>query len=128
MKRWIAMLTALVVTVGVSTADLASAAKIITVPQGVRSANAADLNAPRRRAAEYADPYGTRAYDQPYAGGWTYYYGRPYYYAPAPFPFGFDFGFASRSAGQAPSSQARAGPGGPASEGSGARAAPARWA
>jgi hypothetical protein len=91
MKRWIgaAMLTALVAAGGVGTIDTAAAAKIITVPQ-FRAANAADLNAQRRthRAARY-----DRSTDEPYAGGWTYYYGRPYFYAPAPFPLGFDFGF-----------------------------------
>jgi hypothetical protein len=91
MKRWTraAVLTALVAAGGVGTIDAAAAAKIITVPQ-FRAAHAADLDAQRRlhRAARYG-----RSTDQPYAGGWTYYYGRPYFYAPAPFPFGFDFGF-----------------------------------
>jgi hypothetical protein len=89
MKRWIgaAMLTALVAAGSVGAIDTASAAKIITVPQ-FRAANAADLNAQRRRAVRY-----DRSTDEPYASGWTYYYGRPYFYAPAPFPFGFDFGF-----------------------------------
>jgi hypothetical protein len=86
------MLTAFVAAGSLGTIDVASAAKIITVPQ-FRPATAADLNAQRRRGYEYDHEYGTRAYDQPYAGGWTYYYGRPYFYAPAPFPFGFDFGF-----------------------------------
>jgi hypothetical protein len=94
MKRWTraAMLTAVVAAGGIGTIDAASAAKIITVPQ-FRAANAADLNAQRRRAVEVDREVGARNHDRPYAGGWTYYYGRPYYYAPAPFPFGFDFGF-----------------------------------
>jgi hypothetical protein len=89
MKRWIgvAMFAALVATGSAGTIDIAAAAKIITVPQ-FRAATAADLNAQRRRGVRY--DWST---DQPYAGGWTYYYGRPYFYAPAPFPFGFDFGF-----------------------------------
>jgi hypothetical protein len=89
MKRWIgaAMLTALVAAGSVGTIDMASAAKIITAPQ-FRAADAAELNAQRRRVVR-----DDRSYDQPTAGGWTYYYGRPYFYAPAPFPFGFDFGF-----------------------------------
>lgn len=87
-----AMLTAVVAASGIGTIDAASAAKIITVPQ-FRPASAADLNAQRRRTVEVDHEVGTRDYDRPYAGGWTYYYGRPYYYAPAPFPFGFDFGF-----------------------------------
>jgi hypothetical protein len=89
MKRWTgaAMLTTLVAAGG--TVDVASAAKIITVPQ-FRAANAADLNASRRIDRDVRHD---RSTDQPYSGGWTYYYGRPYYYAPAPFPFGFDFGF-----------------------------------
>jgi hypothetical protein len=88
MKRWTraAMLTTVVMAGGIGTIDVASAAKIITVPQF----HAADRNAPRRI---HRDVRYDRSYDQPYAGGWTYYYGRPYYYAPAPFPFGFDFGF-----------------------------------
>jgi hypothetical protein len=91
MKRWIgaAMLTAFAAAGSFGTIDGAAAAKIITVPQ-FRAANAADLNAQRRlhRNARY-----DRSYDEPSAGGWTYYYGRPYFYAPAPFPLGFDFGF-----------------------------------
>jgi hypothetical protein len=95
MKRWIgaAMLTALVAAGGIGTIDAASAAKIITVPQ-FRAANAAELESqPRTRRGTRSDRYGDRGYDRPYDGGWTYYYGRPYYYAPAPFPLGFDFGF-----------------------------------
>jgi hypothetical protein len=91
MKTWIGA-TALL---AVAAADIgaASAAKIITVPQ-FRAANAAELDAqPRLRRGYRSDRHGDRGYDQPYDGGWTYYYGRPYYYAPAPFPFGFDFGF-----------------------------------
>jgi putative NADH-flavin reductase len=91
MKRWTgaAMLTALVAAGGIGTIDVASAAKIITVPQ-FRAANAADLKAQRRI---HRDVRYEQSTDQPYSGGWTYYYGRPYYYAPAPFPFGFDFGW-----------------------------------
>jgi hypothetical protein len=93
MKTWIGAtaLAALVAVGGTGTVDVASAAKIITVPQKVRAANAADL--PSQRTYRYAR-YEDRRYDQPYyGGGWTYYYGRPYLYIPAPFPLGFDFGF-----------------------------------
>jgi hypothetical protein len=95
MTRWTgaAMLAALVAAGSVGTIDVASAAKIITVPQYVRPAAQFDPGSPRRRAADYDREYDARGYDQRYSGGWTYYYGRPYYYAPAPFPLGFDFGF-----------------------------------
>jgi hypothetical protein len=86
-----ATLAALVAAGSAGTIDVASAAKIITVPQKVRAANAADLNA--QRSAHRNDRYGDRRYDDQYGGGWTYYYGRPYLYIPAPFPLGFDFGF-----------------------------------
>jgi hypothetical protein len=92
MRRWIgaALLTALVVAGGIGTIDVAAAAKIITVPQRVRAAHAADLTAQGVTHRTYRQArYGA----QPYAGGWTYYYGRPFYYVPAPFPLGFDFGF-----------------------------------
>ena len=97
MKTWIgaATLAAFAAVGSIGTTDVASAAKIITVPQKVRSANAADFDARRiTRRAYRNDRYGYRQYDQPYdGGGWTYYYGRPYLYIPAPFPLGFDFGF-----------------------------------
>jgi hypothetical protein len=85
----------LVAVSSTGTIDVASAAKIITVPQKVRAANAADLNAQRITHRAYRnDRYGERRYDQQsYGDGWTYYYGRPYLYIPAPFPLGFDFGF-----------------------------------
>jgi hypothetical protein len=97
MKTWIGAtaLAALVAIGSTGTIDVASAAKIITVPQKVRAANAADLNAQRIAHGAYRnDRYGYRQVDQQYnGGGWTYYYGRPTFYIPAPFPLGFDFGF-----------------------------------
>ena len=97
MKTWIgaATLAAFAAVGSTGTIDVASAAKIITVPQKVRSANAADIDAQRITHRAYRnDRYGDRRYDRQYdGGGWTYYYGRPYLYIPAPFPLGFDFGF-----------------------------------
>ena len=97
MKTWIGAtaLAALVAVGSAGTIDVASAAKIITVPQKVRAANAADLNAQRITHRAYRnDRYGDRRVDERYYdGGWTTYYGRPYLYIPAPFPLGFDFGF-----------------------------------
>jgi hypothetical protein len=97
MRTWIGAtaLAVLVAVGGIGTINVASAAKIITVPQRVRAANAADLNAQRITHRAYRnDLYGDRRYDeQNHDGGWTYYYGRPYLYIPAPFPLGFDFGF-----------------------------------
>jgi hypothetical protein len=95
MKTWIGATTllALVAVADIGAIDNAAAAKIITVPQ-FRAAHAADTDVqPRLRRGTRSDRYADRGYDRPYDGGWTYYYGRPYYYAPAPFPFGFDFGF-----------------------------------
>lgn len=96
----------------------ASAAKVITVPQRTHLAPQRTQLSPARAQRGYQDrygyspydtsrydrsrydhsrydhsPYDYGPYDRPYAGGWSYYYGRPYYYAPAPFPLGFDFGF-----------------------------------
>jgi hypothetical protein len=92
----------------------ASAAKVISVPQRTQLDLYRTQLAPARSQRAYRQdrydygPYDTSAYDRsrydhspydygpydrPYGGGWTYYYGRPYLYAPAPFPLGFDFGF-----------------------------------
>jgi hypothetical protein len=93
MKRWIgAAALAVAAAASLSASEVASAAKIITVPQRAQPAAEFDPGSPRRihRDTRY-DRY--RASDRAYDGGWTYYYGRPYYYAPAPFPLGFDFGF-----------------------------------
>jgi hypothetical protein len=105
MKRWTAAaaMAALVAAGNVGISDVASAAKIITVPQRAQPAEF-DPGAQRRiqrrawdeRYRQDDQPASEERYrqdDQPYYGGWTYYYGRPYYYAPAPFPLGFDFGF-----------------------------------
>jgi hypothetical protein len=84
--------------------NVASAAKVITVPQRIHLAP--DRTAYRQNRYGYGahdssrydhspydhSPYDYSPYDRPY-GGWSYYYGRPYLYAPAPFPLGFDFGF-----------------------------------
>jgi hypothetical protein len=92
MKTWIGAtaLAALVAAGCVGTINIASAAEVITVPRTIRHAAAP---VPRSQRAYRYDRYADRRYDQPYDGGWTYYYGRPYFYAPAPFPLGFDFGF-----------------------------------
>jgi hypothetical protein len=89
--------------------NIASAAKVISVPQRTHLAPQRTRLAPDRTQRTYReDRYGYGRYDysrydysrydhSPYDrsayGGWTYYYGRPYLYAPAPFPLGFDFGF-----------------------------------
>jgi hypothetical protein len=108
MKAWIGAMTlmALLAIGDAGTINLASAAKVITVPQRTQPAPQRTQLAPDRTAYRQ-DRYGYGAYDhsrydhspydhspndRPY-GGWSYYYGRPYLYAPAPFPLGFDFGF-----------------------------------
>ena len=68
------------------TIGFASAAKMITVPRQTKF-----VPARAQRADRQDRGYGP--YDRGYDGAWTYYYGRPYFYAPAPFPLGFDFGF-----------------------------------
>ena len=87
MKTWIAAipLMALLAIGDAGTIGVASAAKVITVPQRTKFAPA------RTQRAVHQDRAGYGPYDRD--GGWTYYYGRPYFYAPAPFPLGFDFGF-----------------------------------
>ena len=93
--------------------DTASAAKVISVPQRNHLAPQRTQLSPARTQRAYRQdgygygaydtsrydrsrydhsPYDHSPYDRPY-GGWSYYLGRPYYYAPAPFPLGFDFGF-----------------------------------
>ena len=95
MKTWIAAiaLTALLTAGDAATIGIASAAKVITVPQQTKFVPARAQRAVRqdRGYGPYDRGYGP--YDRGYDGGWTYYYGRPYFYAPAPFPLGFDFGF-----------------------------------
>jgi hypothetical protein len=106
MKRWTAAaaLAALVAAGGFAAIDAASAAKIITVQQRAQPADEFDPGSqrgiPRRawdeRYRQDEQPAPDERYrqdDQPHDGGWTYYYGRPYFYVPAPFPLGFDFGF-----------------------------------
>ena len=82
MKTWIAAIPLMaLLTIGdAGTISIASAAKVITVPQRTKFVPA------RAQGQDRAGPYDR-------SGGWTYYYGRPYFYAPAPFPLGFDFGF-----------------------------------
>ena len=86
MKTWIAAiaLMALLAIGDAGTIGIASAAKVITVPQRTKFV-------PARAQRAVQDRAGYDRYDR--NGGWTYYYGRPYFYAPAPFPLGFDFGF-----------------------------------
>jgi hypothetical protein len=109
MKTWIGAMTlmALLAIGDAGTINVASAAKVITVPQRTQMAPqraqlAPDRSAYRQDRTGYGaydtsrydhSPYDYNIYDRPYDGGWTYYYGRPYLYAPAPFPLGFDFGF-----------------------------------
>jgi hypothetical protein len=69
------------------TIGIASAAKVITVPRQTKFVPARTHHVARQDRASYGP------YDRGYDGAWTYYYGRPYFYAPAPFPLGFDFGF-----------------------------------
>jgi hypothetical protein len=88
MKIWIGAMTLMgLLAVGdVGTINTASAAKVISVPRQTKFVPARTQRAVRQDRA-----YGP--YDRGYDGAWTYYYGRPYFYAPAPFPLGFDFGF-----------------------------------
>ena len=89
MKTWIGAITlmALLAVGDAGTIGIASAAKVITVPQRTKFVPAGTQRAYRQ------DRTGYGPVDRAYDGGWTYYYGRPYFYAPAPFPLGFDFGF-----------------------------------
>jgi hypothetical protein len=85
MKGWIgaATLLAFAAAGSVGTADIASAAKVITVPRATHI-----------QAARYQRERATvRPYGEPYYAGGAYYYARPFFYIPAPFPLGFDFGF-----------------------------------
>lgn len=108
MKTWIGAMTlmALLAIGDAGTINMASAAKIITVPRAAPFTPARDQRAYRAERYGYGaydySRYDTSRYDHsrydyspydrsPYGG--TYYYGRPYFYAPAPFPLGFDFGF-----------------------------------
>jgi hypothetical protein len=104
MRIWIGAMTlmALLAIGDAGMINIASAAKVITVPRATPFVPARDQRAYRQARYGYG-PYDTSrydhsrydhsAYDRSYDGGWTYYYGRPYYYAPAPLPLGFDFGF-----------------------------------
>lgn len=106
---------ALLTSGGAGMIDAASAAKVINVPQRNHLAPHRTQLSPARTQHAYRQdgygygygayaasrydrsrydysPYDYSSYDRPY-GGWSYYYGRPYYYAPAPFSLGFDFGF-----------------------------------
>jgi hypothetical protein len=89
MRIWIGAMTlmALLAIGDAGTINTASAAKVITVPQRTKFVPARTQRAYRQDHAGYGP------HDRAVDGGWTYYYGRPYYYAPAPFPLGFDFGF-----------------------------------
>jgi hypothetical protein len=111
MRIWIGAITlmALLAIGDAGTIGAASAAKVIAVPQRTQLAPQRTQLAPERYQRAYRDdrtgygrydhsrydhsPYDQNAYDRSAYGGWTYYYGRPYFYAPAPFPLGFDFGF-----------------------------------
>ena len=109
MRTWIGAMTvmALLAIGDAGTINVASAAKVITVPQRThlapqRTQLAPDRSAYRQDRTGYGpydasrydrSRYDTNSYDRSPYGGWTYYYGRPYFYAPAPFPLGFDFGF-----------------------------------
>jgi hypothetical protein len=108
MRIWIGAMTlvALLAIGDAGTINVASAAKVITVPQRTqlapqRTQLGPDRTGYRQDRYDYGaydtsrydhSRYDYSPYDRPY-GGWTYYYGRPYLYAPAPFPLGFDFGF-----------------------------------
>jgi hypothetical protein len=82
---------------GAGTINVASAAKVISVPQRTQLAPDRTRSAIRQQRYGYGaydhSRYDHSAYDRSPYGGWSYYYGRPYFYAPAPFPLGFDFGF-----------------------------------
>jgi hypothetical protein len=109
MRIWIGAMTFMaLLTIGdAGMINIASAAKVITIPRATPFTPARDQRAYRRDRYGYGaydysrydhsrydhSPYDHSSYDRPHDGGWTYYYGRPYYYAPAPFPLGFDFGF-----------------------------------
>src|SRR5437763_88875 len=77
MNGWIASATLLAcVTAGSAvTTDVASAAKIITAPRNYASAGY------YQQRARHLDRGSIRT-SQPYDGGWTYYYGRPFFYSP----------------------------------------------
>jgi hypothetical protein len=88
MKTWIGAIT-LMALLGAGDAgaiSVASAAKVITVPRQTKFV-------PARTQRTYRQDRDYGPSDRGYDGAWTYYYGRPYFYAPAPFPLGFDFGF-----------------------------------
>ena len=85
MKGWIAA-TALAALAVAGSADIAAAAKVITVPRGHVQTARTYRAAPDTRAT-------VRPYGAPYYPGGEYYYARPFFYIPAPFPLGFDFGF-----------------------------------
>ena len=89
MKGWIgaATLLAFAATGSVGTVDIASAAKVITVPRATHVHAARYYRAPPDARAT------VRPYGEPYYAGGAYYYARPFFYIPAPFPLGFDFGF-----------------------------------
>lgn len=114
MRTWIGAMTlmALLAIGDAGTINVASAAKVITVPLRTQLAPQRTQLAPERTQPAYREdrhgygpyhspydhspydhsPYDHSPYDRsPY--GSSYYYGRPYFYAPAPFPLGFDFGF-----------------------------------
>ncbi len=112
MKTWIGAITlmALLAIGDAGTFGIASAAKVISVPRTQLAPQRTQLAPERYQSADrygYGrydrsrydhspydySPYDTNSYDRPHHGGWSYYYGRPYFYAPAPFPLGFDFGF-----------------------------------
>jgi hypothetical protein len=89
MRNWIAAMTmmALLAIGDAGTINIASAAKVTSVPQRTQFTPARHQRAYRHARTGYGP------YDRAVDGGSTYYYGRPYFYAPAPFPLGFDFGF-----------------------------------
>ena len=109
MRTWIGAMTlmALLAIGDAGTINVASAAKVITVPQRTQLAPERTQRAYREDRYGYGpydrsrydhspydySPYDASSYDRSPYGGWSYYYGRPYFYAPAPFPLGFDFGF-----------------------------------
>lgn len=112
MRTWIGAMTlmALLAIGDAGTINVASAAKVITVPQRTQLAPQRTQLAPERYERAYReDRYGYGPYDysrydhspydhspydyNSYGRSPSYYYGRPYFYAPALFPLGFDFGF-----------------------------------